>query len=119
MTDPYLRAKKKVKAKKGFYSHLTSYIVINLVMFFMVLVNEHSLGWLVPMSGWGIGLAMHYFKVFGFPGSGVGSMDWEDREIQKELEKEGYDLNEFKPKDELELKEFRELRKEWKDDDLV
>lgn len=118
-TDPYLRAKKKVKAKKGFYSHLAAYIVVNVFMFILVFYNEGSFGWLIPMSGWGIGLAMHYFGVFGFPGSGLGSMDWEDREIKKELEKEGYDLEDFKQKEELELKEIEKVRKEWKDDDLV
>lgn len=117
----YEEAKKRVKKKKGFYSHLASYVVINTVFFFVVLVNSGTFGWLIPASFWGIGLAMHYLSVFGFPGSGgVGGSDWEAREIQKEMDKmEGKVSNEA-PSDELELKEIeKQKRGGWSDKDFV
>ncbi len=117
----YEEAKKRVKKKKGFYSHLASYLVINTVFFFVVLMNSGTFGWLIPASFWGIGLAMHYLGVFGFPGSGgVGGSDWEAREIQKEMDKMEGRIPDEKLDDELELKEIeKEKRGGWSDTDFV
>jgi len=83
--------------KKGFYGHLVMYIMINLFMvFLMTFTTGEPSRWAVPAFGWGIGLASHYFRVFGFPFVGVGGKDWEEKELQKELEKEGYDLRTFR-----------------------
>lgn len=120
--DPYLEAKERVKEKKGFYGHLTWYLAINIIMFFVVLFSGGRAAWLVPASMWGIGLAIHYINVFGFPGFGdFGTKEWEEREIEKELAKKGYEVKEdtLDLDDELELKEFKELRKDYRDDDLV
>ena len=120
MTDPYLRAKKKVKAKKGFYGHLAAYVFVNLFMLVITMTQGEGLNWLIPMSGWGIGLGMHYIRVFGWPGSGAGSLDWEEKELQKELEKEGYDLRDFEDEEEgLELKQVEKVKRRWRDDDFV
>lgn len=119
-TDPYLNAKKRVKAKKGFYGHLSAYLSVNTIMFFVVLFTEGSFEWLIPAMLWGIGLASHYFGVFGIPGIGAwGSKEWEEKEIQKELEKQGWEMPDPAGDEELELKEFKELRREYRDDDLV
>ena len=66
----YEEAKKRVKKKKGFYAHLASYLIINGIFFFIVFLNGGGFAWLYPASFWGIGLAMHYLSIFGFPGSG-------------------------------------------------
>jgi hypothetical protein len=42
------------------------------------------------MLAWGIGVAAHAFQVFG-----IGK-DWEERQIQKYLEKEEKDANKWK-----------------------
>jgi len=118
--DPYLAAKKRVKQKKSFYGHLSAYIPVNVVMFFVVLLTDGGFGWLGPASMWGIGLTIHYFSVFGFPGVGAfGSKEWEEKEIEKELAKDGYELPDPIENEELELKEFKKLNKEYRDDDLV
>jgi hypothetical protein len=36
---------------------------------------------------WGIGLVFHYTRVFGLPGTDVLSSEWEEREIEKEMER--------------------------------
>lgn len=62
-------------------------------------------------------MAFHYLKVFGIPGSGVLSKEWEDREYQKELERLEKKNRSAKPlDDELVLKE---VSKRYNDSDLV
>lgn len=125
----YRKAKKKVNAKKGFYAHFGSYCVG--VLFFFTInymtYSEHDDVWwfLFPTLGWGMGLASHYFAVFGM--SFFGNEDWEEKQMEKEVRKlerqHGYqpieDDDITVPDDELELKEFKKLRKEWDDQDLV
>ena len=115
----YQEAKKRVKRKKGFYQHLAVYLVINTLFFCIVLFNGGGFNWLYPASFWGIGLAIHYFGVFGLPGSErVGGTDWETKELRKELEKMGGSFEDL-PEEELELKELKRQKKGWDDSDLV
>jgi len=130
----YKTAKKRVKKKKGFYNHLIVYVLVNILMFLLVFFTESGpdrFGWFVPMGGWGFGLMMHYLGVFGLPGKNkVLSKDWEEREILKEMNKleseeearrwrEHQEIDQLDPDDELELKEFKKLRQEWDDSELV
>lgn len=131
--DKYSRARKRVKAKKGFYSHLSTYVVVGIFFFGMnMLTDPFDIWWPFPMLSWGIGLAIHYLTVFGFPGSGVMSKEWEDREMEKELRRVGYDAEEelmyeeekedhLEPDDELDLREIRRERQErgLSDDEFV
>ena len=116
--DNYQRAKKIVRKKKAFYHHLAAYIpVIGFLMFINIITGDPEPWFLFPAAGWGIGLAIHYFNTFGFPFTkGVMSPEWEDREIEKEMEKlEGFPERP-EPDEELELREFKKLRSEWSDD---
>lgn len=136
MSNPYTRAKKRVKQKKGFYNHLIVYVCVNLFMVtLMTITDGDPLGWMVPAMGWGIGLASHYFRVFGLPFGGVGGKEWEERELEKELEKEGYDLKKYRREKELELDDLDddeldinespperssgEIERQWKDEDFI
>lgn len=65
---------------------------------------------------WGIGLAFHYLKVFGIPGSGILSRDWEDREIRKEIDKM---TGKPQQKEDIEELELKEMRKNYDEADLV
>lgn len=99
----YGRAQKKVKDIKGFYGHLTAYIIVNLILllsrnnFRFYLVNNtvfedaNILNWIdwniygTPVV-WGVALAIHAVSVFGknpFLGK-----TWEKRQIKKYMEKE-------------------------------
>lgn len=88
--EQYEAARKQVKLKKGFYRHLASYIIIGAFFFCLNIITDPNDIWApIPMLGWGIGLAFHYLRVFGFPFIGALDSAWEEQEIQKELSKMG------------------------------
>jgi len=88
-TDKYNRAKKRMEAIKGFYSHLTVYIIINSVLLLFQaglaggFVNLHIPSWsaITTPFFWGIGLFFHGLYVFQnqFP----FLKNWEDRKIEE------------------------------------
>jgi hypothetical protein len=121
----YRKAKKKVRAKKGFYSHLGVYFTLFLFFFIMNILNyDGDLWFFYPMLPWGLSIAIHYLSVFGLPG-GKMSSKWEEEEMEKEMNRQrrirGAAPSEplALPEDELELREFKKLRKEWDDQDFV
>ncbi len=80
-------ARKRVEAKKGFYIHLTVYLIVNvflLIIWYMTGRGGDYPWFIWPLAGWGIGLLFHALSVFAFLREGG---DWERREIQKEVEK--------------------------------
>jgi hypothetical protein len=82
-------AQSRVAHKKGFFIHLTVYIVINifLVIIWAVTssISHFWFPWFVfPLAGWGVAVIFHCLNVFVFPKSGS---DWEQREIQKEMDR--------------------------------
>ncbi len=116
--DNYQRAKKIVRKKKAFYQHLGAYIGVIGFLFIVNIISGADEPWfLFPAAGWGIGLFLHRINTFGFPFTkGVMSPEWEDREIEKEMDKlEGFP-EAPEPDEELELREFKKLRSEWGDD---
>jgi hypothetical protein len=124
--DIIKKAEKRVKAKKGFYAHLSSYVISIGFFFFVNLLSSPGDWWFFwPALGWGIGLASHYIAVFGFFGS--KDDDWEERELEKEIERLKRKRN-YLPEPEkdllesergLELKELKKERSEWDDQDFV
>ena len=84
--EEFLRAKKRVKAKKSFYQHLMSYAIVNLFLLVLNLLTSPGTLWFVyPLLGWGLGLAFHYVDVFGIPGFDILSKEWEEKELEREL----------------------------------
>lgn len=79
----YYRAKKRVEQLKGFYGSLISYCIVIPVLIFINLKYMPHFQWFwFSAAGWGFGLLMHAFKVFGY------SSNWEERKIQEILRKE-------------------------------
>ncbi len=118
--DPFKAAKKRVKAKKEFYRHLVTFIIVMPFLFAInILTSPFYLWFWYPLLGWGVGLAIHFFTVFGFQGRFYDK--WEAKEIEKELRRMKKKNDEFDPgpEEELELKEFKKLRKDWEDSDFV
>jgi len=121
----YKQAKKIVKKKKEFYNHLAIYMVMFAFFFLINLAtldyNYIEFWFFFPMLPWGIGLAIHYLTVFGIPGKEkILSKEWEEREIQKEMQKLGGEVDE----DYLDLNDQKILERrkdplDWKDSDLV
>ena len=83
----YQKAKERVEAVKGFYIHLTVYVVVNLILFSInMIVSPDGLWFFWPLMGWGVGVALHALRVFG-AGRWFGA-DWEEKKID-ELMKQG------------------------------
>jgi sensor histidine kinase YesM len=79
----YYRAKKRVEQLKGFYGNLISYCCIIPILIFINLTYSPQFHWFwFSAAGWGFGILMHAFKVFGY------SSNWEERKIQEILRKE-------------------------------
>jgi hypothetical protein len=83
----YQNAKKRVEALRGFYVHLSVYVVVNLLLFFINMIASPDRLWFFwPLMGWGIGFVIHALSVFGFiPRLGA---DWEERKIREFMESE-------------------------------
>ena len=82
----YLRAKKRVDDLKGFYGNLISYCCVIPFLIFINYKTYWGFQWFwFPVFGWGIGIAVHAFTVFGY-----GS-NWEERKIREIMDKEDRD----------------------------
>ncbi len=79
----YLKAHRRVKEIKEFYSNLISYCI---VMPFIIFINYYTywgFQWFwFPLFGWGLGVAIHGFTIFGYGAS------WEEKKIREIMEKE-------------------------------
>ena len=83
----YQKAKERVEAIKGFYIHLTVYVVVNLILFSInMIVSPAGLWFFWPLMGWGVGLAIHALSVLGF--GRWFSADWEEKKIAELMKKE-------------------------------
>ena len=94
----YIKAKKRVKDIKGFYSHLAVYLVINtfisgVIIFGLTHEDDYSFTGAISHFGvystwlfWGIGLLFHWLGVFGF--KNVLGKSWEERKIKELMEEE-------------------------------
>lgn len=98
------KAKKRVEQLKGFYIHLLVYIVINTTIIVVkiagtVYYDDSFMGpfWHVstfaPIVLWGIGLGFHAVKVFS--SNPIFGKDWEERQIQKYMDKEKSEMKKF------------------------
>lgn len=80
--NAYFKAKARVKEIKEFYGNLLSYCI---VIPFLIFINyrtywEFQWFWF-PVFGWGLGLTIHAFTVFGY------GANWEERKIEEIMRK--------------------------------
>ncbi len=81
--NAYYKAQRRVKEIKEFYSNLISYCVVIPFLIFINLYTYSDFQWFwFPLFGWGLGLAIHGFSVFGYGSS------WEEKKIREIMEKE-------------------------------
>ncbi len=97
--DKFKRAKKHVDEIKGFYIHLTVYVIVNLFILSSIYFNLDGesfgqIGHFFTPFFWGIGLLFHGAKVFGF--NPLFSKDWEDRQIKKYIDKDKDEIKKYK-----------------------
>lgn len=123
----YEIARKRVKEKKEFYKHLTTYLTMCIFFIGLAFFTKSGGRWVMfPILGWGIGILSHYFKAFGLPGVGPES-DWEERAMEEELRRLGVPPSpqekpnpETPPQEEtMTPLELKELEKKYDDRDLV
>jgi len=122
MEEQYFNlAKKRVQKKKRFFNHLKSFIIVNAIMSIIVAIDGDPFGFLPATLFWGMGLAFHYVRVFGIPGTNILTPEWEDEEISKEMErmKGGPEEKASSPPPPEEPLELKELRKNYDEKDLV
>ena len=88
MTDntPYIKAKKRVEAKLGFYTHLAIYIAVMTLLVVINLTTSPDPFWAIwPLIGWGIAVIAHGLGVFLLAGKTAGL---KQKMIEKEMQKE-------------------------------
>jgi len=95
--EKYKRAKKQVDELKGFYIHSSIYVVINTFILVNIFLNTDNF-WQWPhfitLFAWGIGLAFHASKVFGF--NPFLGKDWEESQIKKFMDEDKKEMDKFK-----------------------
>lgn len=76
-----IHLEQKIRRRLKFYWHLAIYLAVNTLLLVINLTTSPQHFWFIyPLMGWGIGLAAHAMKTFGF--------DIEGRMVQKMMEKE-------------------------------
>ncbi len=85
--EPYKDAKRKAGLLKEFYSHLSTYLMVNGIFFVVNYLTSPGEWWvLYPLIGWGVCLTIHgmdtIFKINGFFDK------WEDRKTKELMRKE-------------------------------
>lgn len=102
--DKQRMARKRVARLKGFYIHAIVYVLLNLFLT-VISVNARmgngegfdealfDLDTFVTPLFWGIGLAFHAAKVFGY--SPFFGKDWEARQIQKFMDEDRREAERF------------------------
>ena len=102
------RAQMRVKELKGFYQHLTAYLIVNTVLLLFsekitfIVLSKEALGdpeflewinwnvWGIPIL-WGLALLIHTASVF----LKSPFKKWEERQIKKMMEEDKEGLNKF------------------------
>ena len=99
--EKFKRAKKKVDNLKGFYIHLTVYILVNafiLINIYLETVRSNSEFWtwehFFVLFAWGIGLFFHAVGVFRL--NPFFGKDWEKRQIEKYIREDEENAKRFK-----------------------
>lgn len=74
------RALQRLEKRHGFYGHLLVYTLVNaFIVVIWVLTDGHGFFWpIFPIVGWGIGVVMNAWDVFGSNG-------YDEDKIQREM----------------------------------
>ena len=82
--DKEQQAMEYVRDLKGFYAHLTSYVVVMIGLIAINLFTSPDYFWAKwPLMGWGIGVISHGLSVFEV--INLFGADWERKQVEKRL----------------------------------
>ncbi len=84
--ERYNRVKNRVEEEKGFYSHLSVYLLMSVFFVIFDFLTAGGSWWYWPVIGWGIGIFSHWLGVFGKPF--VLGKNWEERRIKQLMDEE-------------------------------
>lgn len=93
----YERAVRRVEEKMGFYVHLTAYVLVNSMLIAINFTSTPEEMWFYwPLGGWGIGVALHAWRVLSEP----AVSRFKQRMIQRELSRTEHQPQVESPADE-------------------
>lgn len=86
-SELYKKAEARVQELKGFYSHLTTFILVISGLAILNWFTSPDNWWIIwPILGWGIfGIGSHALNTFG--SNVMFGKEWEERKIKEEMEK--------------------------------
>jgi fatty acid desaturase len=83
------RARERVDQIKGFYHHLTIYLVVNAVLFLIDIFSGGGTWFYWPLLVWGIAVVIHGLTTFEvLPWS---TKEWEERKVRELMARDGGD----------------------------
>jgi 2TM domain len=72
---------RRVRALRGFYSHLTAYVIINFVLFMIDSTTPGPAWFYAPLIGWGLLVCLHGLHAYEMlPWTTQG---WEERKVRE------------------------------------
>ena len=84
--EAYHRAKTRVEALKGFYTHLAVFICVNVLLGVINYLTSPGGWWFYWITiFWGFGLLIHGMSVYT---QGKFSKSWEEKKIREYMEEE-------------------------------
>ena len=87
-TESYLRAKKRVEEIKSLFGNILAYCLVIPILAY-INWNTTDFPWVIfPALGWGFGLLMHAFRVYGY--NLVLGRGWEERKIREYMSKDTF-----------------------------
>lgn len=98
--------------KVQFFKHFQTFLVFNGLFVFFSLESGRDLDWLPITFFWGLGLCIHYLKVFHSEDAGAARRRRERYLLEGEQEQR-------EEEEQMELVELKKPARLWKDDDLV
>ena len=89
MTDTERRkAESRVKAFRGFYLNVISFVAVNILLFIVNIVTSPNSLWFYWVTiFWGIGLLFHAIDTFTMRNKYLGD-EWEEKKINEIMEKD-------------------------------
>ncbi|OFD52987.1 hypothetical protein BWGOE4_55220 [Bacillus mycoides] len=78
---------RKMKRLKGFYSHLFVYILVNIFLIIVNLIQSPNDLWVTKsIFGWGIGILVHMLYIVFF--YYFNTQNWEEKKIKQYMDKD-------------------------------
>jgi len=85
----YARAKAHIESLKGFYIHITIYLIMVPVFIFLNLRSSDFPWALFPIFGWGLGVASHAMDTFDY--NPFLGKNWEEKKMREFMDKDDFD----------------------------